>query len=51
MKDEILTAGLANIAKQTANRDEFLMRAGKTLALELTGQMARLNAILRKLKQ
>ena len=51
VKDEILTAGLANIAKQTANRDEFLMRAGKTLALELTGQMARLNAILRKLKQ
>ena len=51
VKDEILTAGLTNIAKQTTNRDEFLMRAGKTLALELTGQMARLNAILRKLKQ
>ena len=51
VKDEILTAGLANIAKQTTNRDEFLVRAGKTLAIELTGQMSRLNAILRKLKQ
>jgi hypothetical protein len=51
VKDEILTASIISISKQTNNREAFLVRAGKTLAIELTGQMSRLNAILRKLKQ
>ena len=51
VKDEILTATLISISRQITDREKFLVRAGKTLAIELTGQMSRLNAILRKLKQ
>jgi hypothetical protein len=47
--DEVVAACLRLASRQVADGEEFLVRAGKALAVELTGQLPRLNAILRRL--
>lgn len=47
--DEVIVACLRQASSIVTDGSEFLVRAGKILAIELTGQFARLNAILKKL--
>ena len=47
--DEVILACLRLTSHQVAEGQEFLVRAGKALAVELSGQLPRLNAILRRL--
>ena len=47
--DEVIAACLRLASRQVANGQEFLVRAGKALAVEMSGQLPRLNAILRRL--
>jgi len=47
--DEVVVACLRQLSKDLQYGREFLVRAGKALAQELTGQTPRLNGILRRL--
>ena len=47
--DEVIAACLRLASQQVAEGQQLLVRAGKALAVELTGQLPRLNAILRRL--
>ena len=47
--DEVIAACLRLASRQMTNGPGFLLQAGKTLAVELSGQLLRLNAILRRL--
>ena len=47
--DEVIAACLRLASRQVADGPEFLVRAGKALAVEMPGQLPRLNAILRRL--
>ena len=48
--DEVIAACLRLASRQVADGPEFLVRAGKALAVEMSGQLPRLNAILRRLR-
>ena len=47
--DEVIAACLRLASHQVAEGQDFLVRAGKALAVEMSGQLPRLNAILRRL--
>jgi hypothetical protein len=47
--DEVIAAALRQASKHLSEGSEFLVRAGKALAVEFSGQMPRLNSILRRL--
>lgn len=47
--DEVIAACLRLASLQITDGPGFLLRAGKVLAVELSGQLLRLNAILRRL--
>lgn len=47
--DEVIAACLRIASLQITDGPGFLLRAGKVLAVELSGQLLRLNAILRRL--
>lgn len=47
--DEIIISCLQIISRQIPEGERFLIRAGKVLALNLQGQLTRLNSILRRL--
>ena len=49
--DEVVSACLGAAAAGRAEGGEFLLRAGKALAAELAGDVPRLNAVLRRLRQ
>ena len=49
MADEVVGACLRVAAPAHPDPNAFLLRAGKTLAAELAGDLPRLNAVLRKL--
>ncbi len=47
--DDVVAACLRQAGRCHSSSGDFLVRAGKALALELAGQLPRLNAILRRL--
>ena len=47
--DEVVAACLAAAGAARDKRSEFLLRAGKALAVELAGDLSRLNALLRRI--
>jgi hypothetical protein len=47
--DQVIGACLREASTAYSNRQEFLVRAGRTLAAELAGDLPRLNAILRRI--
>ena len=47
--DEVIAACLRQASAQLENSRSFLVQAGKVLAVQLTGDLPRLNAILRRL--
>ena len=49
LSDEVIAACLRLASSQRDEPRGFLVQAGKTLAVELTGDLPRLNALLRKL--